>query len=888
MQVNLRHDRSPIRRSDMYKLSLNGKWRFRKAENGQWTDACVPGSVFNDLLTAGLIEDPFYRENDYAAKEIASHDYEYYREFTADSTIVGQERIVLLCEGLDTIADVYINEKHAGYADNMHRTWKFDIKDLIKEGSNTIRIVLYSPIRYISSRNSQNPLWGTEDAIPGFPHIRKCHSMFGWDWGPQIPDSGIWRSISVIAGPNERLTDVYVTQSHSDGKVSLDVRVRTECGSVCCSGQDDGKALYLRAQVTAPDGSIAAHDCIEVKNCEEHLLFDIENPQLWWPNNYGAQPLYGLSVELLKGQPGYLPGQDRCIQSSGGSCLTAEDLHNGDGTVTDRFNDAYSCKDYFVIDSREFRIGLRTIKVRREKDQWGESFEFVINGVPIFAMGADCIPQDSLLARCSRERTEMLIQSCVKANFNIIRIWGGGHYPEDYFYDLCDQYGLLVWQDFMFACAVYELTDEFAENIRREAEDNVRRLRHHASLAIWCGNNEMETAWIHWGFPKTEKHRRHYLKMFEEILPQVVAEHDPNTFYWPSSPSCGGGFDDPNDENRGDVHYWDVWHGLKPFTEYRKFNFRFVSEFGFQSFPGIKTVRSFTLPEDRNIFSYVMENHQKNGSANGKILYYLSENFKYPKDFESLLYTSQLLQAEAIKYGVEHWRRHRGRCMGAIYWQLNDCWPVASWSSIDYYGRWKALHYFAKRFFAPVMISVCDDGCKAALHVCSELRDEFCGHVSWRLRDAASRVLKEGTLEVQVGPLTSKQVCELDFSEELSDRSARRNTYLEYSLWNGDECISGGTLLFVKHKHFEFMDPEIRVTVEEQEDHFLIRLQSSAFAKYVGLDLTDADCVFSDNYFDLSAGTEKTVVVKKCDISQPLSADEFRKMLQVRSIFDLA
>ncbi len=827
----------------MYRLSLDGRWQFRMVGEDQWTDACVPGSVFNDLLTAGMIEDPFYRENEYKAKEIASYDYEYVRQFTADSTVTSQKRVVMLCDGLDTLADVYINDKHAGYADNMHRVWEFDIKSLIREGLNSIRIVLHSPVAYIAEKNTDNPLWGSSDAIEGFPHIRKGHSMFGWDWGPQIPDSGIWRSISVIAGSNDRLTDIYVTQNHSERKVRLDVRVRTECSSSCCSGTDNGNALHLKAVLTSPDGTVS-EQCTKVKACEEHLIFDIDKPELWWPNGYGDHPLYGLKVELL---------DDGCI-----------------------------------LDTRDLRIGLRTIRVSREKDQWGEAFEFVINGVPIFVMGADYIPEDNLLPRCSAERTEKLIKSCVKANFNCIRIWGGGYYPEDYLYDLCDQYGLLIWQDFMFACAVYELTDEFAQNIKSEAEDNVKRLRHHASLAIWCGNNEMEVAWAHWGFPKTEKHRQHYLRMFEEILPAVAGEHDPNNFYWPSSPSSGGSFDDPNDENRGDVHYWDVWHGLKPFTDYRKFHFRFVSEFGFQSFPGMKTVKAFTLPKDRNIFSYVMENHQKNGSANGKILYYLSENFKYPKDFEALLYTSQLLQAEAIRYGVEHWRRNRGRCMGAIYWQLNDCWPVASWASIDYYGRWKALHYFAERFFAPLMISACEDGSKASLHVCSESKSAFSGKVIWQLRDAASGILKEGSLAVNIGPLSSKQVCELDFSDELKDREARRSTYLQYTLLSGDSYESGGTLLFVKNKHFEFIEPNIKAIVEEAEDRFLIRLNSSAFARYVGLDLTDADCIFSDNYFDLSAGSERVVNVKKTDLSKPLTADDFRVMLQIRSIYDLA
>ena len=825
----------------MDKLSLDGKWGFRKVGDREWLNTSVPGSVFHDLLQAGRIEDPFYRDNELKAREIASYDYEYMREFIADSRFLAHECTILHCEGLDTLADVFINGQLAASTDNMHRSYEMNIKSLIREGINNIRILLRSPVKFIDKKDEENPLWGSDDAMKGFSHIRKGHSMFGWDWGPQIPDSGIWRSISIIACGQERLSDIYITQKHDVDKAMLDIRVRLS-NNAAVNSYDTGK-LRLKVILTAPDGR-TLEQSIQVTCQEEHLMFQVDKPELWWPNGYGDHPLYHVEV--------YLTGSEG------------------------------------QLDSRSLDIGLRTIRVRREKDQWGESFEFEINGVSIFAMGADYIPEDNLLPRCSRQRTEKLIKSCIAANFNCIRIWGGGYYPEDYFYELCDQYGLLVWQDFMFACAVYELTAEFAQNIKKEAEDNIRRLRHHASLAIWCGNNEMETGWANWSFPKTDKHRSHYTQMFEELLPQVAAEFDPNTFYWPSSPSSGGGFDKPNDENIGDVHYWDVWHGLKPFTDYRNFYFRFVSEFGFQSFPGMKTVESFTLPEDRNIFSYVMEKHQKNGSANGKILYYLSENFKYPKDFDALLYTSQLLQAEAIKYGVEHWRRNRGRCMGAIYWQLNDCWPVASWASVDYFGRWKALHYFAKRFFSPIILTACEEGLKVSLHVSNESMQELNGEIHWQLRDSNSCILHGGSAGAGVAPLSSKSLCELDFSRELSDREVQRRVYLEYGLYHGNEVISGGTLLFVKNKHFEFINPKLEAIIEESEDSFLIKLYSVAYAKYVGLDLSTADGIFDDNYFDMSAGCIKHVCVKKDDLSSPLTLDEFKTQLQIRSIYDLA
>ena len=348
------------------------------------------------------------------------------------------------------------------------------------------------------------------------------------------------------------------------------------------------------------------------------------------------------------------------------------------------------------------------------------------------------------------ERTRKLLEQCRACNFNAIRVWGGGYYPDDFFFDICDELGLVVWQDFMFACANYRLTEEFEENIKAEFRDVIRRIRHHASLGLWCGNNEMEMFQAQGEYEGTPRTRSDYIRMFEHILPEILRKEDPDTFYWPASPSSGGGFDEPNAPERGDVHYWDVWHGGLPFSDYRKRFFRYASEFGFQSFPCLKTVESFTLPEDRNIFSRVMEMHQRNEGANGKILQYLSQTFLYPASFDTLLYASQLLQAEAIRYGVEHWRRNRGRCMEAIYWQLNDIWPVASWSSIDYYGRWKALHYYAKRFFAPVMISCEETGettdriavvtepspieTSGRIAVANETRKDVNGIVRWQLR----------------------------------------------------------------------------------------------------------------------------------------------------------
>ena len=702
------------------------------------------------------------------------------------------------------------------YADNMHRTWIVDIKDVAVEGENEIEIKFDSPNRYIKEAYAKCRADGSEDCTIGFAHLRKAHCMFGWDWGPRLPDAGIWRDIYLQRVTTARLVSVRIHQDHSDGAVRLSFESEIESHTGLCECKEP--AYSVQFTVTAPDGSA-------IVAVDEDVV--IENPKLWWPNGYGDQPLYTVRAELM-----------------------------ADGET---------------VDVWERRIGLRTMTMLRKKDEWGESFETNVNGVSIFAMGADYIPEDNILRRVTPERTRRLLEDAKLANHNAIRVWGGGYYPDDWFYDACDELGLVVWEDFMFACAVYELTDEFEANIVEEFKDNIRRLRHHPSLGLWCGNNEMEMFVDQGNWVSTPKQKADYIRMYEYIIPKVLKEYDPDTFYWPASPSSGGAFDFPNDPNRGDVHYWDVWHGNKPFTEYRKFFFRYASEFGFQSFPCKKTVESFTLPEDRNIFSYVMEKHQRNNAANGKIMNYMAQTFLYPGDFDTMLYASQLLQAEAIRYGVEHWRRNRGRCMGAVVWQLNDCWPVASWASIDYFGRWKALHYAEKRFFAPVLLSCCEEGTltqrtnindelredavekSIRLNVSNETMQPVRCEVRWALRNAKGEALLEGGEEVAVDALSAKWLEKHEFpSADLY------GDYASYELWSDGVKVSSGTVLFCAPKHFHFVDPQLSLTVEGDE----IVVSAKAYARMVEIVCEDGDVLFDDNYFDLNADSRRIRILR--------------------------
>ncbi|MGO4546696.1 glycoside hydrolase family 2 protein [Paenibacillus sp. 2TAB23] len=820
----------------MQLLTLNGNWRLKRTDEHEWIDAVVPGSVFNDLLLAGKMEEPYYRDNEMDALALTKFDYEYQRSFEADPKLLERDTVLLRCEGLDTLCEVLINGVLVLNTDNMHRTYETNVKNLLRNGLNEIRVVIRSATRFVIEKDKEFHLSSCADAVPGISHLRKAHSMFGWDWGPKIPDAGIWRDISILGYDQGRIDDVNLTQHHEAGAVRLDVRIETE-------RLLPDTELTVRAVLEAPDGTLLEHEAIS-GTASISLSFEITNPQLWWPRNYGEQPLYTLRVILLS--------------------------------------------DKVEIDGRTLRIGLRTLVVRQEKDEWGESFEFVVNGRNVFAMGANYIPEDNVFGRLSPERTERLLQSCAEANFNCIRVWGGGYYPNNQFYDACDRLGLIVWQDHLYACGAYDFNDAFRENIRQETIDNVKRIRHHASLGIWSGNNELEYAWANWGWTERygEKLRDAYLLQFEQFLPELNTEIDPNTFYWRSSPSSYGGIDDPNLENVGDMHYWDVWHGRKPVNEFRTLFPRFMSEFGLQSFPSLKTVESFTLPEDRNIFSYVMEAHQKNGTGNEKILYYISEYFKYPKDFESLLYVSQLIQAEGMRVGVEHWRRNRGRCMGAIYWQLNDIWPGASWSSLDYFGRWKATQHAAKRFFAPVLVSACEEGTDVSLHVTNDTLERFEGLLSWRLLDRRSEVIRTGETPVITDALSCREVVALELGTELDTPDKLRQRYLEFTLTTDGREVSGGTALFVKSKHFNYLDPRITAEVTEEEDQYVISLSADALAKFVLLDLRDADASWSDNIFDLSASITKRVVVPKSSLSTSLSLSQFQKQLCVSSLFD--
>ena len=813
--------------------TLTGAWQFRQAGTLEWSPATVPGGVHTDLLALDCIPDPFVGDNEKRVQWVAEADWEYRYQFAADPELREQPHIWLVCDGLDTLAAVNLNGHSLGRTDNMFRQYRWDVKPLLRPDNNELVIAFASPVKYAAVRQAQRPLPGVSQAIAGGPHLRKAPCQFGWDWGPQLPPIGIWKEIRLEGADSARLIDVHLRQHHNDGQVNVSATLTLE--------QWADEALTARLQIVAPDGE--AWTAETPAFAEDAVIIDlpIPRPQLWWPNGYGDQLLYQVVVSLFRGD--------------------AE------------------------LDRRSYQIGLRTIELRQEPDQWGRSFEFMVNGVPIFAKGSNWIPADSFPTRITADSLEALIRAAAEIHQNMLRVWGGGFFEEERFYDLCDRYGILVWQDFIFSCSIYPLDEpEFLENVRHEVVENVRRLRHRASLALWCGNNEMEWGWVDWGWGRAEYDalKAAYDRFFHHALPEWCAAEDPDTAYWPSSPSSDTPFENPNGQRQGDAHYWDVWHGRKPFTAYRDQYPRFMSEFGFQALPPLPTIRTYADEADWNMTSYIMEQHQKNASGNSLMVGQMLDTFRLPQDFPSLVYLSMALQAEGIRYGVEHWRRHRDRVAGTLYWQLNDCWPVASWSSLDYFGRWKALHYAARRFYAPVLLSIEDDPPRQSVYVTNDRREPWEGSVRWSLETLDNTVLAAGEEPLRAAPLATTGVGNFDFAGDVSDDN-RRNLVFVAELWQHGHQVSCQTAFFAPTKHLSLVDPRLTATCREIEGRLRIELQSRSLARLLELSLDGADVVFSDNYFDLPAGRAVTVT---SDLPAGWDATRAETALQIRSVYD--
>ena len=776
----------------------------------------APCTMYSVLLEHGKIPDPFYGLNERELRHLGEKDCAFEAVFQLDAAALEHDYAELVFYGLDTLCTITLNGIRLAKTKNMHRTYRFSVKEQLRPGRNTLRLAFSSPVRYFTEEQRRHYLYMNDgDTIPGTAHLRTAMFESGWDWGPTLPDMGIFRPIELNCFDVGRLDRVLVSQRHLENAVEVTVRAEALCG--------------------VPHEIYAALDGQRVRLENGEGVIRVENPRLWWVRGYGEQPLYDLETELVAG------GQ--------------------------------------MVDRQKKRIGLRTLTVSTEKDKDGKGSEFcfVINGIKIFSMGANYVPMDNLLSRISEERLERLIDQAAAANFNTLRVWGGGYYPEDRFYDLCDEKGILVWQDFMVACANIWLTQEMEEEFTQEAIDNLSRIQHHASLGLLCGNNEME-GMILSGNQNNELVRQDYLRLYEHLLPELSRAYAPDTFYWPSSPCSGGGFDNPGDPARGDTHYWMVWHGALPFTAYRENNFRFCSEYGFESFPSMKTIHSFCEEKDLNCFSRVMENHQKCRGGNGKMLRYLADYYLYPAKFEDLVYASQLMQAEAIRSAVQHFRRQRGYCMGSTYWQFNDCWPVASWSSIDSFGRWKALHYAARKFYAPVAMGLFLEEDTLTVNIANETRMPFRGTLRVGLRKADFTLLDSKEIPVAADALSSVDV--IRYRPQPTDPYG---CYLYAELLDDrGQLVMGQSELYVPPKHFSWPKPAVTTEFRDIDGGVAVTVRADCFAKGVCLDFGHHDCVLSDNFFDLAGPEPYTVTIRT-----GCTAEELEKDLIVKTVYDI-
>lgn len=853
----------------MQTQSLSGYWQVRQADTPNWLPACVPGGVHTDLMAAGKLPDPFFGTNEEQVQWVAEKNWEYRRFFYPNPSILRQDRIWLFCAGLDTLAEVRLNGKILGQTDNMFRAWRWEVKSLLKEGENRLEILFRSPVAYIRARERVKRMGGDMSmGIRGGPHLRKTPSHFGWDWGPRLPCIGIWQEIRLEGASRGKLGDIRFDQEHAPGVVTLTARIQCELWEQDDAWPDERHTLRLR--ITGPDRQVWQLDA--PARPQSNMTVTIAGPQLWWPNGYGPQPLYNVEIELLGNE---------------------EEL----------------------IDSRAHTLGLRTIELREgneapqpvdgtrgeQPEPGGENrephkscFTFIINGRPIFCKGSNWIPADSFPARITPERVESLVRAAALANHNMLRVWGGGYYESDHFYDLCDRYGILVWQDFQFACALYPLDDAtYLNNVRLEVIDAVRRLRHHTSLVLWCGNNEIEWIGTRLGwFKKAPAQKQAYERFFFHQLPELLAAEDPQRPYWPGSPSSNEPFNQPNSDQAGDAHLWEVYHGFQMPAYYRRQNPRFVSEFGFQSLPEMRTIEKFAAADDRKLDSAVMLCHQRAISGNPKLSWYLAQRFRLPRTLEGMIYLSQVFQAETVRIGVEHWRRHPDLTSGALYWQLNDCWPVISWSSIDYEGHWKALHYAARRFYSPVLLSIEDitEKSQRKIHVwvTNDQYEAWQGRVHWTLETLDGQMIEGGDQPVQSAAQSVDCLLKLDFARHNGKVDWRRVIFVA-ELYPGTERLTGSerqalqVATFVTDHHMPLVHPELRWEIHEAEAGMVVRVEAKRLARFVEFSLKGTDAIFSDNYFDLPAGRAATVA---CQLPEGWTIEQARPALQVRSLVD--
>jgi beta-mannosidase len=794
------------------------KWQFKGVNNDKykWYPAKVPGTVHTDLLANQLIPDPFFGANEKQLQWIENEDWQYQTTFSISKEEWNHQNAILQFDGLDTFAEVFLNGTKILSADNMFRTWKIEVKKLLKIGQNKLEITFVSAVKKGKEAAQKLPY-----TLPGDEKVftRKAQYHFGWDWGPRLVTSGIYKNIKLHFWNKATITNLKTKQDLSDknlAKVTFVIEINSENTSPY-----DIKINDKSESIPIQKG----------KN-NLSLSYEIANPKLWWPNGLGEAHLYPFEVSLTQNNK--------------------------------------------ILDSKKLKMGLRTIELIQEKDDIGKSFYLKVNGQPVFMKGANVIPSDSFLPRVTDSVYQSIVKNAIDANMNMLRVWGGGVYADDAFYEACDTNGILVWQDFMFACAMYPGDEAFLENVKQEVIDNVSRLQNHPSIALWCGNNENDEGWHNWGWQKQYRYSeqdstkiwKDYQKLFHELIPQTLDSLLPKNEnrYWPSSPSIGWG----RKESlwSGDAHYWGVWWGMEPFEMYEKKVGRFMSEYGFQGMPDIKTFRAFSKSDELNFDSDAVKNHQKHPTGYKTINEYMERDYYVPTNFEDYIYVSQLLQAKGMKTAIEAHRTDR-KCMGTLFWQLNDCWPVTSWSSVDYYGRWKAFQYQTKRSFEDLLIAVVEKTDLYQVHIVNDDLKKYEGEFDMKLLDFNGKLLWNA-MAVGSIPQDSALVHFEIFKKDFEDFDLN-NAVLEVSFIAANKSAHS-LFYFTKPKDLQLTKPNIQIS---KIDELTYEISTDVLAKNVYL-FSEEDTFFSDNYFDILPGQKVTIKLTK-----PVNA------IRVKSLFEV-
>lgn len=825
--------------------NLHEGWKFRQARLTNWYPATVPGVVHTDLLQNKIIEDPFFRLNERGLQWIDKEDWVYETCFTLAADMMRKENMELVFEGLDTYADVYLNDECILKADNMFRCWSIPVRQYIREENNILKVYFHSPVKIdvpkwdalpyqypASNDQSENGgLFNKKISI----FARKAGYHYGWDWGPRLVTSGIWRPVYIRAWSDLRINDVFIEQKEvGAGRAVIAGHVELDADK-----DMNGVLVTITDEVT---GRVLGEWQADLKRGTNRVTVDfvLHKPKLWWSNGLGEPFLYRFRTDIIAG------GE--------------------------------------LLDSKTERVGIRSLKVVHQPDKDGHTFYIELNGRPVFAKGANYIPSDNFLPRVTPENYKRTILDAAGVNMNMLRVWGGGIYENDVFYDLCDEYGIMIWQDFMFACSMYPAEGALLDNIHQEAVDNVKRLRNHACIALWCGNNECQDAWLGWGW-KCEIERQNkeyadkiwaqYRQQYHVTLPGVVREYAPGTFYWPSSPFAFEG--EMSGTTDGDRHYWSVWHGKAPISDYDSEKSRFFSEYGFQSFPEFESVKRYApYPEDWDIRSEVMMSHQRGGDhANGLIETYLLNEYKKPRDFRAFLYMNHVLQGDAIKTAIESHRRQMPYNMGTLFWQHNDCWPVASWASRDYYGRWKAQHYYVRKAYDDILISSVVEGDDLKVYAVSDRLENTSGQLQLQVCQFDGTVVHHWDKSVGISGNDSR-VCFSAPLAKLLEGADRGTVYVRVDYTDKSGRVYHNNYCLGKQKDMDYPKVDLQTEVRSIEGGYEVMVSADKFARAVCLSVADNESVYSDNYFDVQPKSSVQVQVRT-----RLSAEAFNGSLRL-------